>query len=790
MRVAALAFSLGTGLLQQFSHLPAWQWSLLLFILFPLGVAFWRRPWFWRATSFFLAGFLWASAMGHWLLRHDLPPNLEGKDVVVEGSIASLPQEEAYRTRFEFEPDSLYAQDRNWPLPGRLLLSWYQQAPALKVGQRWRLKVRLRPVHGFMNPGGFDYEGWLFQQGIRVKGYVREAKGEAGVNEYLGEQAGVAYTVHGWRQALRQRLQASLVDHPHAALITALAIGDRGGMTDDQWDTLTRTGTNHLLAISGLHIGLVAGLAFFLLRALWARSARLSLRWPAPKAAAVAAILAALFYALLAGFSIPTQRALVMVVLVMTAILLQRRIQPSQLLATALLLVLLADPLAVLAPGFWLSFGAVALILLGMMGYLGETDRWLRWGWRWGRVQWVVGLGLFPLLLGLFQQASIVSPLANLVAVPWVTLVTVPLTLLGSLCLYLFPWLGDILLGLSAHSLSLLWWFLTALGDWPLAQWSQWSPPLWAMGAGLVGVGWLLLPRGMPARWLGTVWLLPLFLLRPEPVPPGAADLYLLDVGQGLAAVVRTREHVLVFDTGPRFRTGFNTGEAVLTPFLRQLGVSQVDTLIVSHGDMDHRGGVRGLLQQMPARRVLSNVKTKDLPREHEPCQAGESWSWDGVRFTILHPDVETLARSPKGNNSSCVLRVEADRASALLPADIEHKAERYLMDKQSDHLPAAVMVVPHHGSRTSSTADFIEAVNPSFALFPVGYGNRYGFPKPRVVSRYRERGIKLLDTASYGAICLRLSPDQGVQMLETYRQSAARYWTRGEGNHPSAVAQ
>lgn len=779
MRVAALAFLVGVGLLQQMGTLPAWQWSLLLIVLVPLGFVLRRRTWLWRGGCFALAGFLWAAALGHWLLSHDLPAELAAEDVVVEGVIASLPQVDDHRTQFHFAPARLMSQGREWPLPGRLLLSWYEDAPDLLPGQRWRLKVRLRPVHGFMNPGGFDYEGWLFQQGIRVKGYVRGGRAEAGSNVLLGEDPSLRYSIHRLRQIVQRKLQTLLPDHPHTALLVALAVGERSAMSDEHWEVLTRTGTNHLLAISGLHIGLVAGLAFFLVRWLWSRSAGLCLRWPAPKAGAVAAILAALFYALLAGLSIPTQRALVMVVLVMGAMVLQRRFRPSQMLAAALLLILLIDPLAVLSPGFWLSFGAVAVILLGMVGYLGESGRWRRWGWRWGRVQWLVAIGLFPLLLGLFQQASLVSPLANVLAVPWVTLITVPLTLLGSGWVLWFPGLGEPLLQLAAHSLDILWWLLSCLGEWPWVQWRQWSPPLWSVAAAMLGVLCLLLPRGVPGRWLGAVWLLPLFLLRPEIVPAGMADVYLLDVGQGLAAVVQTHEHVLVFDTGPRFRSGFDTGDAVLVPFLRQLGVDQVDTLLVSHGDMDHRGGVRSLLAQMPTRRVLSNVNDKDLPSSQEPCLAGKSWQWEGVSFTVLHPDAKTLAGAAKRNNTSCVLRVAAGRGAALLTGDIEVAAERYLVDTQPQQLPADVLLAPHHGSLTSSSEGFIDAVGPDWVLFPVGYGNRYGFPKAQVLARYKGRGVEMLDSARHGAIQLRLGPGEGAQLVQTYRQSAAHYWQR-----------
>ena len=622
MRMAALGFLFGIALLQQMAGLPAWQWSLLLLLAVPLGMRY-RHI---RGPTFVVAGFLWASAAGHWLLGNDWNPDLEGRDVVMEGTIASLPAMDTEQVRFHFSPTRLWLDGQTVESPGKTLISWYSPAPPLRVGEHWRLRVRLKRPHGFMNPGGFDYEGWLFSQGIRAKGYVRKAEGPDAATQNLRLDAGEpgAYLVDRLRQSLRDDMNAALSERELGGLVTALAIGDMQGVPTGQWDVLMRTGTNHLMSISGLHVGLVSGLAFFLMRWLWSRGARVALRWPAPKAGAVAAMVAATVYSLLAGFSVPTQRTLVMIAVVMLAVIVQKRIRPGSLLALALLLVLAYDPLAVLAPGFWLSFGAVAVILLGMSGRVGTPNLW----WRWGRVQWLVTLGLLPFLLWMFQKASVVSPLANLIAVPWVSFVTVPLTLLGALLVMPLPLLGKALLILAAWSLDAVWVVLAWLSEWDFAQWSQPAPPLWAIFAAVIGVIWWLLPRGWPARWLGAVWLLPLFLVRPQLLPEGQADFTLLDVGQGLAAVVETRSHVLVFDTGPRFRSGFNTGEAVLAPFLRARGISRVDLLVVSHGDNDHRGGVDGLLAEFPVTRVLSSVPELLEGVDASPCVAGETWQW------------------------------------------------------------------------------------------------------------------------------------------------------------------
>ena len=772
MRAAAPGFLAGTWMLQQQASLPPWQWTLLLPVIVLLC---WRAPMLRRPPArlalFAALGFLWAAAVAHVMSTGGLDPDLEGRDVLVEGRIASLPEVQPRRSRFLFEAERLWLDGRSLPSPGKLRLSWYRHAPPLRVGERWRLRVRLKRPNGFMNPGGFDYEGWLFSQGVRATGYVRGAQADD-ENRRLLPASG--QFVGRLRQFLRDGINEALAGQPQAGLVTALAVGDRSAIDDAQWDTLIRTGTNHLMAISGLHVGLVAGLALFLARWLWGRSPRLALRWAAPKAGALAALLAAALYAALAGFAVPTQRALVMVAVVMTALILQRQTRPSSLLALALLVVLAIDPLAVLAPGFWLSFTAVAAILLGLSGRVGGAR-----GWRgWGRVQWVVALGLLPLLILLFQRASLVAPLANLLAVPWVSLLTVPLTLLGSLLWLLIPALGEGLLALAAWSLSALWWLLEGLGDWRFAQWSTALPPAWAVGCATVGVLLLILPRGLPGRRLGVLWLLPLLVARPAPLPQGEAEFTLLDVGQGLAAVVRTREHTLVFDSGPRFASGFNTGEAVIAPFLRWQGVTGLDLLLVSHGDNDHIGGATALAAEFPPARVLSSVPRRLVTLGAEPCQGGSEWRWDGVRFELLHPAADYAGGARRDNNRSCVLRVTAGTARVLIPGDIERPAEDHLLATRPEDLAAELLVVPHHGSRTSSGEAFIDAVAPRFALFPVGYRNRYGFPKADIVARYRQRGIRLLDSASHGAIRFRLGP-HGARLEETYRQSARRYWHR-----------
>lgn len=760
--LVALALLGGISIFQPLHALPD-PWWVLVFL--PMPFLAWRYASL-RLLLVLCLGFLWAWLNAVLILQRQLPTSLEGRDIVAQGMIVSLPESNARRAHFEFEVAKLYQGDTIFPSPGRVLLNWYYPPSQLHSGDMWRLHVRLKRPHGLSNPGTFDYEAWLFRHHIRATGYVRNDQDNRVLRSSSSDQP-----VNRLRQTLAHEIGAVLGERRFAGIIRALAIGDRDDISPAQWQTLTATGTNHLVAISGLHVGIVAGIAFFLIRGLWSRVSRLTLRWPAQKAGALAGIIAALVYAALAGFSIPTQRSVIMVIVVMFGVVLGRRSRSSHVLGWALLLVLLWDPLGVLEPGFWLSFTAVAVIFYGMEQRLSPQGLW----WKWGRVQLLIALGLMPLLLILFQRVSVISPLANLVAVPWVTMVVVPLTLLGTFLLLPLPALGGALLVMANTAMGWIWPILQAIAHSNFSQWLQQAPPVWAYVPALVGTIWLLAPRGMPGRWLGGVLLAPMVLVNPVRPQPGEVWFTLLDVGQGLAAVVVTTGHVLVFDTGPATSEGFDAGNAVVVPFLRHYGIHQVDTLIVSHGDMDHRGGVAALLRQLKVKRLLTSVPDK-IHRETGPaesCVAGQNWHWDGVRFEMLYP----LADQPyHGNDASCVLRVQTAQQAILLPGDIEQRSERLLLEEQSALLPADILVAPHHGSNTSSTAAFLQAVQPDYALFAVGYHNRYGFPKVPVVARYTTEGARVLDSAHHGAITF----DLGAAALpppDTFRQRAQHYW-------------
>lgn len=760
MRAAVLAFLLGLLVLHGQSALPSPAWLLGLPTVV---VAAWRWPWL-RLPGWFALGFAWGLLWAWWQLQNPLPADLEGVDLTVTGWIASIPESGSRRTRFELVPDTLHADGEPIALGGRLRLSWYATPPPrLTVGDRWQLTVRLRRPRGFMNPGGFDFERWLFVNGIRATGYVREQPAP----RLLARAE--RYPIDRLRQRIGQHFEQLLPGDPYRGILTALAIGDRQGISNDQWDLFQRTGTGHLMAISGLHIGLLAGLAFWLIRRLWVLVPGLVLRWPAPQAAALGALLAATGYALLAGLSLPTQRALVMLSVALLALLLRRPAVPSRILAAALLAVLLLDPGAPLAAGFWLSFGAVAALLYALAGRYPrpvELAQWLR-------LQLVILIALAPITLSLFQTLTPIALLANLIAIPWASFTIVPSTLLAVLLSPFSDTLAGGLLHIAARTLEFLWRILYRLATLPGGQISLAAPPLWALLPALPGVLLLLAPRGLPGRWLGLPLCLPLLVFPIDAPAPGSARFTLLDVGSGLATVVQTRHHVLVYDTGPWLGPRLDGGRSALLPLLRQQGVNRIDTVIVSHADGQHSGGVRSLLDALPATRILTASPMATPIRGAEACVAGDRWRHDGVEFRILHPPA---GPNPGTDDHSCVLLVEAGGRRLLLAGDLEAAGLRALLPQLAEHAPVDILLAPHQGRRPLPLPELLELVEPRYVLFATGHGNRWGYPRPETVAGYTATGATLLDTADSGAIYFDLAADTPLE-AGRYREQARRYW-------------
>ncbi len=769
----ALAFAAGVGGLYALPRLPA-LWPLVAILLVAVGLAsalallarrrrglrsvLLRAAWLACVVA---CGGLWAYADACRTLCAPFPAELVGRTLVAEGRIASLPEARGYAHRFLFRVETLRIDGSLLGFKGLVRLSWYRDPPPLRAGERWRLRLRLKPVHGFVNPGGFDYERWLFQQGIAATGHVTQAAAA----ELLDARAGSRW-LDRWRQQLRDRLAALLPAGPAAALVPALVLGDRGGLMPEQWDVLTRTGTSHLIAISGLHVGLVAGAVFLVVRRAWAWLPGLALRTAAPRAAAAAALGAATGYAGLAGFSISTQRALAMLAVLLLATMAGRALRPLSGLSLALLAVLLLDPASVLSFGFWLSFGAVAMLLYALGLRLAAPFAPLRWG----RAQWAVAIGLLPLLLLFFGRASLVAPAVNLVLVPLfglvlpVVLVATTIALAGDWAWALWPVAALLDAGFGA---------LHRISGWELTGVTLGGRPLWAWIAAGAGVLLLLAPRGIPARWLGLVLLLPLALARSPAPRVGEAAVTMLDVGQGLAMVVRTAGHTLVYDMGPGWPSGFNTGAAVVVPYLKHLGVAAVDLAVVSHADLDHVGGLKGLRDGLQVHRIISGEPNEIRGGAAESCRAGDAWHWDGVRFLVLHPQ----GPGGSGNNASCVLHIATDGASILLTGDIEAGVEAQLLARHGAELRADVLVAPHHGSDSSSTMAFLQAVAPSWIWFSAGYGNRFGFPSAAVVERAHELGSATATTSTDGAVHLWLPRQPGPLLPERERHASPRLW-------------
>jgi competence protein ComEC len=724
----------------------------------------------WRPLAVFALGVLWAAWHAHSLSTQGVPDRLLGKTVRIEGRVMDRPVSQAERrTRFLLQAERLDDGSGWQPFDVRVRLDWYGEHPAVAAAERWQLAVRLKPPAGYANAGGFDYELWLFRQGIRATGYVRNDDRNRRIKP--GRLAPLA--------ALRNRLATSIEtqagDLPSMTLVQALTIGERSRISGDQWQVLRATGTSHLMAISGLHISLVAGLVYWCVQLAWTRSTALSVRIPAVHAAALAALLGALLYALLSGFAIPAQRALVMVSVLMLAIMSGRRVAFAPVIGVAAVVTLLIDPASLLSAGWWLSFWAVSAIAWFAVGREGLRLRTRRWLF----MPVVLAVCMTPMLLMFFQQVSLVAPVANIVAVPWVSFLVVPLALAGAMLHGLSEAAGLAVLQASAWLLDWLWYGLEwlAASRFSLLDWPQ--PPPWVLVTTSMGVAVLCLPRGVPGRWMAVLLLLPL-LFSPRPQPAhGEVWMTLLDVGQGLAAVVRTATHTLVYDAGPAFGEDFDTGQAVIAPYLRYLGVHHIDRLVISHGDNDHIGGADSLLQAFPVDNILTSVPAAFAGGRALRCSRGMHWSWDGVEFMLLHPARDDAHR---GNNASCVLKIRiAGGQGLLLPGDIEQEVERDLLRREGDNLASTVLVVPHHGSRTSSTVPFVAAVDPALALVPAGYRNRYRLPRPQVIARYTERGTQVLGTGQSGAITVRLSPHSARPEVTRLRRSWPRLWRRPE---------
>jgi competence protein ComEC len=775
-----LAFACGVCALQTCARLPPCPLALTAVAGVALIVAL-RVHRIAAVIAALALGFAYAALRADVRLADSLPREWEGEDIRVVGVVDDLPTPSDSGVRFALAVETVLTDRAR--VPSRISLAWFtprddeDDVPLVHAGERWQLTVRLRRPHGNVNPGGFDLEAWLLQQNMCATGYVMPADSER-IDAFAGRFRDYVQLA---RELVRARILRALDGEPYAGVIVALAIGDQRAIAEPQWTVFNRTGISHLVSISGLHVTVFAtfagGLAFMLAR----RCVRLTSRMPARKIAAAVGVAAAGAYTLLAGAEVPAVRTFAMLAVAACGLWIGRPGTAGIVWLWALAVVLAYDPWAPLTPGFWLSYGAVALLLYASAARLRDPqamswrDRLLHALRETTHAQWVVTVGLAPLTIALFAQMSLIAPVANAIAIPAVTLVIVPLALTG-----IFVPL-DLFFELAPAALVPLMEFLALLAALPDAAWQQHAPPLWTVIAGCVGAVFLLAPSAVPARALGILWLVPLFVVRPPPLMEGTFRLTVLDVGQGLASVVTTRDYTLVYDTGPQFNETANAGARIVAPYLRASALRRVDGLVVSHQDLDHSGGALALLDTVPIGWLASSLPADHaiVARARRPirCLAGQQWTWNGVRFSILHPSADEYAdEHAKTNDRSCVVRIDSAHGSALLTGDIEARSEARLVSTQRDRLRADVVVVPHHGSRTSSTHAFVRAVDPSIAVVGCGYRNRFGHPRADIVARYTNHGVAVMRTDLEGALTIAFD-GRGPLRAVSARAQRGRYW-------------
>lgn len=698
----------------------------------------------------FYLGIIFALHAAHSGIDEAYPRQLENKVVEVEGTVVSLPVQGGGVQRFRFRVDSMPGCEVCWS--GLVTLSWYRSSIVVNPGDELRLTVKLFSPRMTLNPGVFDYEGWLFFQGIRATGYVRDQGSFQRPD--LSAFSGLQQAPHKYRSFLRDKILRLAEESPVKGLLVALTIGESGQISSSQWRSLTKTGTNHLFIISGLHVGLVAAMIF---RAL--ASLPIPIRWAGIFTVSLVGV-----YALIAGSGLPVQRALIMTTVVLVAVCVNRRMTLATMFSISLLGVVLMRPFAMMSTGFWLSFGAVFALLFAFAGRV-DTDRQSS---LWSLVmtaiktQWVVFITMFPVLLTLVYQVSLIGFFINLIAIPFISLLVIPWLLLFVVASPVSDVMAEVTLTVSEFFLSLIWEVIVQAAelDWVVQNSGQGLYPICIT---IVGVYIFLVPGGLIPKWLALFCFLPILVVEDLPAE-GELDLSFIDVGQGLSVLVRTRHSSLLYDAGAAFGDRFDNGEQTITPFLRQQGIKHLDTLIVSHSDNDHAGGAGAVERNFGPGRIF----TPDT----RSCDPGETWTMDGVRFEAFALDGVNLS----SNDRSCLLLVTGSRFAVLLTGDIEALAEDALGEMTLPEMD--IISMPHHGSRTSSTPRFINQVKADIAVVSAGYQNRFGHPHATVLRRYAARQVKVLNTAIEGAISFRLG-EKGIKSIDTARSNGRRFWHR-----------
>jgi competence protein ComEC len=755
MLLAAIAFIAGAGGVFALAELPSWP--ALAGISCAGGLALVSG---WRSVAWLLAGFALAGAHGHLALADDWPCSRDREQLEVAGRVSSPAEIRPGRVDFDLTPD---AAARRLGVPSRLRLSWYEHEFIPRPGETWQLSLRLRCRSGLANPGGFDRELGLLRGGYGATGYVSPKPPPTRVSS-----SALAAPIDGARAWIAGRIAEAASGTASTGVLQGLAVGLRGNIEPELGDAFVATGTAHLIAISGMHVTAFALTSLLLLRWLHGRLATVQRSRAWPQRQALVVMLVTIGYGLLAGASLPTVRTVAMVGVAVNLRLARRNAATGDVLGLAAILLVAADPFAVTSAGFWLSFAAVAalLALSDLQAGLGGAMR------SFARSQAAVTVVLTPVLVASFGAVPVLGPAVNAVAIPLFSFAILPATLAGTALLLLAPPVADWLWAALGAGLDRCWPALLAVADSPWALFSPPAAPAWLVAPSLVAALVAVLMPGRGLKWVAGA-LLATLLLRPSPAPvPGAFSLTLLDVGHGLAAVVRTARHVLVFDTGPGWRGGGAAARVTLVPYLRSLGARHLDLVVVSHDDSDHAGGLATLSRSFPVSTLIGEPVPAG-PASAGRCRAGNTWAWDGVRFTVIHPPPDGGFR---GNDGSCALRVDGPGGSALLLADPESRAESAMLGQR---LAADVVLVPHHGSKTSSTPALVAAVGARLALVSTGYGNRWGFPRPEIVERWQRAGASVLTTAEGGAISVDIGPDTGIGAARPWRLERRRWWSR-----------